>query len=169
MPRLSLIASLTVFTITAAGCPEPQVDAPVDVVDIDDIDEDGVRNAIDEDIDGDGQQNIIDDDVDGDGTANADDETPYGESPNDEGAQGDIDNAGNANIIDNDDDNDGVPDGVEGVGSCDGVTPADDESSDCDGFCLEVEGGYLSCDDGGTPGKDRIMDGDWVWPFPEKK
>lgn len=128
--------------------------------DPDDLDGDGVQNSLDEDIDGDGAPNIQDDDVDGDGVSNTeeandgDDATnPFGDSADQEGAQGDIDGDGVPNHLDNDDDGDQVSDGVDGDGTCDGgVTTVSDEAADCDGFCLDLEIGYFACDDGAPPG-----------------
>ncbi len=161
------IARFTVIGLAAllGGCGDgcdPPVDLPAAGTP-GDIDGDGVRDGVDKDIDGDGIPNSEDDDVDGDGIANADDPTPYGDAADQTGAQGDIDGDGIPNGIDDDDNGDGVPDGVVGVGSCDGVTPAADEASDCDGYCIAVESGFVPCDDGAPPGSGQPdTDGDGV-------
>lgn len=132
--------------VNAGRCADPE-----------DIDGDGVPNALDEDIDGDGENNIQDGDVDGDGISNADEiadgTNPFGDSPNQEGAQGDVDGDGVANNVDNDDDGNQIPDGVQGDGTCDGgQTTVSDENADCDGFCIDLETGLFACDDGAEPG-----------------
>lgn len=169
-PRLLL--SLAVSALVAVGCSEttPDVDGtrpgPGEKTDEDvdgdgtpdvedtDIDGDGIENAADHDMDGDRIPNEADDDSDGDGAPNASDDTPFGE--NEPGATGpwvDTDGDGTPNIFDNDSNGDGIPDGVDGPGSCDGgVTVSTDESADCDGFCIDIEAGYVPCDDGGVPG-----------------
>jgi hypothetical protein len=155
----------------AAACPEtgdgpPAVDTRpqpseddldgdgVDNAEDGDIDGDDIANAADLDIDGDRIPNEIDDDVDGDGVANADDDEDFGANPDDvDGPWADGDGDGEPNLTDSDDDDDGIPDGVFGVGSCDGVNVAADEAHDCDGYCIELEGGPTPCDDsdGSTP------------------
>lgn len=142
-----------------------------------DLDSDGVPNQLDEDIDGDGATNLQesgpDGDSDGDGIENSADDTPLGdnnvdpegdnEAPDCVGAQGDCDNDGLTNGLDNDDDNDGVPDGVVGPGTCDGVTPVNDESADCDGYCISLEGGFINCNDGNGDGiGNPDTDGDGI-------
>src|SRR5688572_29167620 len=147
--RAAILSSL----ITIVGCgPEacapappgppglrPVVNGPEEIVDDidgdaqlnnddDDLDGDGVDNTQDDDIDGDGAPNAGDDDVDGDGVTNEEDETPFGNATGEEGPQGDLDGDGEPNDIDNDDDGDGLPDGVAGVGSCDGINAAPGES-----------------------------------------
>lgn len=147
-------------TIGLAGCDggPPAIDEPApEVVDINDLDGDGVQNSLDEDIDGDGVPNIQDDDVDGDAIPNSDDETPAGDNNiggggDCVGAQGDCDNDGVPNNLDNDDNGDGVPDGVAGRNDCNGDGTPDAEDADCDGFCLSLEGGFIECNDGGEPG-----------------
>jgi hypothetical protein len=154
----SLGLALVVPACDGCGGGPPDVDEPEpEVVDVNDIDGDGVPNALDEDIDGDGQTNIQDDDVDGDGIPNADEvadgTNPFGDGDDQEGAQGDIDGDGIPNNVDNDDDGNQIPDGVQGDGTCDGgQTTVDDENADCDGFCLDLETGFLACDDGAPPG-----------------
>lgn len=136
----------------------------------DDVDGDGVVNTLDEDIDGDGVPNAQDDDVDGDGVANADDDSSLGfqgdpaSGDRGEGAQGDIDGDGIPNNQDTDDDGDGIPDGVLGEGTCDGGnSTVGDENADCDGYCLEPEGGLSPCDDGAPQGSGNAdSDGDGV-------
>jgi hypothetical protein len=167
--RLLLAGLLLSGLSLAAACdgcaPPPSIEEEnVPFVDLDDIDGDGIRNGLDEDMDGDGIPNIFDDDVDGDGIPNDQDPTPYGESPNQTGPYGDIDRDGIPNYLDNDDDGDGIPDGVRGIGSCDGGrTTAASEDSDCDGFCLSLEGGYIACDDGAPPGSGQPdSDGDGI-------
>jgi hypothetical protein len=180
-PRLLL--SLAVCALAAVGCPEttPDVDGtrpgPGEKTDEDvdgdgtpdaedtDIDGDGIENGADHDMDGDRIPNEADDDSDADGTPNASDDTPFGE--NEPGATGpwvDADGDGTPNIFDNDSNGDGIPDGVDGPGSCDGgATVATDESADCDGFCIDVEAGYVPCDDGGVPGSGLPdTDGDGI-------
>ena len=129
-----------------------------------DIDDDGIPNASDADMDGDRIPNEIDDDVDGDGDINIDDDAPFGTNPPTvTGPWADLDDDGIPNITDPDDDGDGRPDGVEGIGSCDnGNTVAADENSDCDGYCIEVEAGFVTCNDGALDGSgapDRDGDG----------
>ena len=129
-----------------------------------DIDGDANANAADADMDGDRIPNEIDDDGDGDGDINIDDDTPYGSNPPGvTGPWADLDNDGIPNITDPDDDNDGRPDGIDGIGSCDGgVTVAADENHDCDGYCIEVEAGFVTCNDGALDGSgapDRDGDG----------
>lgn len=128
--------------------PEPQPK----VINPEDIDDDGVANALDEDIDGDGTPNIQDDDIDGDSVPNADDESSYGDATVQTGAQGDLDGDGVPNNLDNDDNGDSVPDGVSGRNDCDSDGVPEPEEADCDGFCLGVESGYFPCNDGGEPG-----------------
>lgn len=118
-----------------------------------DLDGDGVNNAVDSDLDGDGVANTEDEDIDGDGTGNGSDDTPYGSNPDGiDGPWGDPDGDGQANIDDSDDNGDGVPDGVIGNGDCDGDGVLEDESADCDGYCINPEAGLLPCDDGSPPG-----------------
>jgi hypothetical protein len=166
--RFGLLAiTCAAFTVPLVGCDDkkPGVEDKTPVVDPDDIDGDGVPNGLDEDIDGDGVPNIQetgpDGDIDGDGIPNSEDTTDFGDSSDQEGPQGDIDGDGIPNSLDSDDDGDGIPDGVRGVGSCDGTTPAADEDHDCDGFCFSLEGGLLPCDDGAPPGSGQPdSDGD---------
>ncbi len=169
-PRIVLALLLATPLALTSACEDPAGpgldggDGEIDANDLDgdgiannqdpDIDGDGIANASDFDIDGDRIPNEIDDDVDGDGIINADDDTPFGfNPPGVSGPWADPDGDGIPNLLDPDDNNDGIPDGVEGVGSCDGgITIATDESNDCDGFCLIIEGGLQPCDDGGIPG-----------------
>jgi hypothetical protein len=119
----------------------------------DDVDGDGNANAVDLDIDGDRIPNEIDNDVDGDGVDNGDDETPFGANPDGvEGPWADPDGDGIPNLLDTDDDNDGIPDGVAGNNDCEGDGVAEPEEADCDGFCIDPEGAYVPCNDGGLPG-----------------
>jgi hypothetical protein len=180
-PRLLL--ALAVCAIAAVGCAEttPAVDdtrrGPGDKTDEDrdgdgipndrdpDIDGDGIPNGSDHDMDGDRIPNEADDDIDGDGIPNDRDDTPFGYNP--PGTTGpwvDTDGDGIPNIFDNDDNGDGIPDGVDGPGSCDGgITVSHDESADCDGFCIDVEAGYVPCDDGAVPGSGLPdTDGDGI-------
>jgi hypothetical protein len=161
---LALSSAFAAVTLLGLGCDGgggPAIDEPNGAgIDPDDLDGDGVRNGLDEDIDGDSVANTEDDDVDGDGVSNADEASdgdsatnPYGDSPDHSGSQGDIDGDGVPNGLDDDDDGDGVADGVNGDGSCDGgSTIVSDEDADCDGFCLDVEGGLYACNDGAEPG-----------------
>ncbi len=117
-----------------------------------DVDGDGNPNAVDLDIDGDRIPNEIDTDADGDGVLDVDDDSPFGANPDDiDGPFADPDDDGLPNISDPDDNNDDIPDGVFGIGSCDGVNPGADEAHDCDGFCISLEGAVTPCDDG-VPG-----------------
>ena len=130
-----------------------------------DIDGDGIPNGVDHDMDGDGIPNEADSDIDGDCIPNDEDDTPFGHSePGDTGPWIDSDGDGIPNIFDNDDDGDGIPDGVIGPGSCDGgITVIDDENADCDGYCIDLEAGFVPCDDGGVPGTGfPDSDGDGV-------
>src|ERR1043166_6775649 len=56
---------------------------------------------------------------------------------------------------------DGPPPEDQTVGSCDGVNQAPDENHDCDGWCLEIEGGWSQCDDG-TPTASGEGEGEGV-------
>jgi hypothetical protein len=163
---ISFVTLLALVAGLAAGCPEtppaeerPPTGPGTDDIDGDgvpndedgDVDDDGIPNAVDLDIDGDRVPNELDNDIDGDGIANPDDNTDYGANPDGvDGPQADPDGDGLPNLTDPDDDNDGIPDGVAGIGSCDGSTPAADEGSDCDGFCVDIESGFTPCNDG-TP------------------
>lgn len=166
---LATLATLATLGL-GIGCeqPAPPIDDETPAVDPADLDGDGVPNGLDEDIDGDGIPNVQeagpDGDVDGDGTPNSEDTSDYGSAPSQEGPQGDIDGDGTPNSLDSDDDGDGIPDGVSGVGSCDGgQTTAANEDSDCDGFCISLEGGLRACDDGATPGSGQPdTDGDGI-------
>ncbi len=178
-PMLSLLV-LGLLAAIGTGCEEK---APADINtrpepsadDIDgdgipndedtDLDDDGIPNSADHDMDGDRIPNEADDDIDGDGIPNAEDDSPLGFSePGDTGPWVDTDGDGTPNIFDNDDNGDGIPDGVSGPGSCDGgVTVVDNEAADCDGFCIDLEAGFVPCDDGGVPGSGLPdADGDGV-------
>ncbi|MDP2339408.1 MAG: vWA domain-containing protein [Deltaproteobacteria bacterium] len=158
--------ALVLLALTA--CPEPG--KPIDTGrpgdDPDDLDGDGIANdedsdvdgddipnASDFDIDGDLDPNAVDDDSDGDGIENAEDDTPFGANPDNlDGPFADPDKDGVPNINDPDDDDDGIPDGVFGGNDCNGDGIPEPEDADCDGFCLELEGGAIPCDDGAPPG-----------------
>jgi hypothetical protein len=174
-PRLLLVLALGAPLF---GCDAPGVDADEpgtptpDDIDGDgianaldpDLDDDGNLNGVDADIDGDRIPNEIDNDVDGDGEFNADDDTPFGfNAPGETGPWVDGDGDGLPNITDPDDDNDGIADGAAGNGSCDGVTVVTDENADCDGYCIDVEAGLVPCDDGALPGSGTPdNDGDGI-------
>jgi hypothetical protein len=86
---------------------------------VDDIDGDGVPNAVDNDVDGDGIPNGEDPDVDGDGVPNGED--------------ADIDGDCILNGQDGDADGDGIPDEEDDDTDGDGTPDEDDEDDDNDG------------------------------------
>ncbi len=164
-------AACVLVVVALAGCTKPTPpggsgrpgDKGNDPTDLDDdgtpndedgdIDGDDIPNVSDFDADGDLVPNPIDDDADGDGEDNADDDTPFGANPDGlDGPWADPDGDGEPNIDDPDDDNDGIPDGVFGQNDCNGDGVAEPESQDCDGFCIDLEGGVSTCDDGAPPG-----------------
>ena len=171
-------SACAVMIAALAGCPDPTPPSPPErtVKDRNDFDGDDIPNAVDSDLDGDGFPNVADsdldgdlvpnredDDIDGDGTLNGDDTTPFGANP--EGLDGpfaDPDGDGQPNLDDPDDDDDGIPDGVFGQNDCNGDGIPEPEDADCDGFCIDIEGGVNVCDDGapaGTGGSDDDGDG----------
>lgn len=102
-----------------AGIEDTDEDGDSNAID-DDVDGDGIDNADDEDVDGDGIDNADDEDVDDDGIDNADDDDVDGDTV-DNGEDEDIDGDGDDNALDDDDDGDGLADNEDNDEDGDGT------------------------------------------------
>lgn len=104
----------------------------------DDIDGDDVSNTEDNDIDGDGIDNIHDNDIDGDGVANVNDSDIDGDgTPNT--MDDDMDGDGISNIDDNDIDGDGISNSKDDDIDGDGISNSQDDDIDGDGVANEID------------------------------